>query len=197
MIPQQHTRVIKAYAEVARPLISERFGSASCIAAARVTIDVMRHFGLRAEPVSVVARASNAQYWACRARVGGRPPESQKEFERWHVQDGAYVAQVGNATAPDGSGHVVAVVEAHTLIDGAIDQLDRPRYNLRLPPILIAQCQPDFRQGATVMLGVYGGATVQYDAVEENDWFRRSEYWWSEDVAAVAADVVNRVDTTR
>lgn len=195
MIPQKHAEIIKSYADVARPFIQERFGKASCIAATRATVYAMQRLGLRAEPVSVVARVSNAHYWACRARVGGRSPESQEEFERWHERDGAYVAQVGNANGPDGSGHVVAVVEGHTLVDAAIDQLDRPEYDLRLPPVLIAQCRPDFRQRATVMVGVSEGAIVSYEAVDGDEWFARSEYWWSEDLGGVVDRIVRGMGT--
>lgn len=193
MIPRTHVNILEAYARVARPRIKERFGVDSCIAATRITIQVAERFGLSAVPVSVVARAMNAEYMACEARFG-RVPKNRREFDEWCEEYGAYVARVGDPDRSDGSGHLVAVVEGHTLVDASIDQIARPAHGLRLPPVLLAEARPGFRDGAPVLSGVGGGAIVQYQVAEEVDWYSRSEYWWSEWLGEVVEDVVDAMD---
>ncbi len=179
MIPQADLDILQAYAEVARPVIRKHFGKASCIAATRATARVLNRFDLAVQPISVVARAYNAAYRACEA-LHGRSPRSQAELQSWQDEEGAHIAQVGNPRRRDGSGHLVAWVGEHTLVDAAIDQLDRPEFGLRLPSVLLAQAGQDFPRGAPVVVGVEKGATVSYRAVDGPNWYSNTEYWWSD-----------------
>lgn len=169
---------IRVFAEIARPIIRASYGPNSCIASTRIVIDVLTRFGLQVQPVSVMAEVWNRAYHECRIRAG-RQVQSQEELDRWMATAGACVGRVGTDVPGEWSGHVVAIAGRRVLVDAAIDQANRPEWDIIVPGVLVTECGDGFLRCSPAVCQVNGGSWVTYRPTSgpgAND-FMRSEYW--------------------
>lgn len=123
-----HTEaVIDALITFARPLIVEAAGPNSCIASARIALDVLKYFGIRAQPLAASVMACNPK--AAKALVNSQPA-GIVGGGAWTI--GAGLDRVGwDPMSRLYDGHVV-VVCGTTVIDLSLDQFALPRKGLRL-----------------------------------------------------------------
>lgn len=116
--PELIDAVVKAYAEVARPLILRWFPEPnSCIAASRATIEVLDCFGIRAWPLSVRMKVEVKE-----AHVGfgmGLLPEEQSRAERNPNHSRFSTRSKG------WPGHLIVGTENNWLIDPTFDTVFR------------------------------------------------------------------------
>ncbi len=103
-----------------RARILEDFTVHSCVASSRVTVEVLRYFGIAAQPKGVTAYIQNAAYLALEDRA-----KTMSEADL--LASGAWGVGVTE--------HVVAWVPAHdAFIDLSLDQASRPHKGLPLEP---------------------------------------------------------------
>jgi hypothetical protein len=152
--------VVTAYAEVARPIMLWSWTPASCIAATRVTVNVLGAYGISARPYPVAAMVYNRAYMRLAARLGRWP-----EIEEQHADPaGAWSLGVGVEGDPDDprwstrngyDGHLVALALNDTLLlDASLDQASRPERDIELrPSVVVTECTPEFLKGEVDVRG--------------------------------------------
>jgi hypothetical protein len=73
--------------------------------------------------------------------------------------------------------HVVALVEEQLLIDAAIDQANRPRWGIKFPDVVGAECDRNFLKGASMMVGAENGSWATYTYVPSARTYTHSPDW--------------------
>lgn len=135
---------IRLWMERAEPILRGRFTVNCCLNSTWVCLEVMRRFGLRAEPLSVNVMAMNAR-WVAKMQ-GRRDLPSEEEMQQW-VGEGAWC--LGIDTRPS----------------EVAGQMSRPHRDIDLPFMMLTQASRRFRKGReALMLGGPKGAIVTYGA---------------------------------
>jgi hypothetical protein len=109
-------------------------------------------------------------------REGMPTPE---EAERDWFPNGCYSLAVG-AGDPEPRkwpGHLVANLADHALLDLALDQANRPRHEVVLPPLLVAPLNREFLRGEAYLAGTSNGCRIVYEARPGDRSFERSNDW--------------------
>jgi len=170
---------VRRYAKVARQEILRDFRSDSCIASTRITIRVMREFGIAAEPVSVNYIVGNPE-WARRIIDQQEPWPARESLFKWCETTGAWSVGVGNGEEREAAGRdiLIAYLPKHRfLIDASIDQANRPAKGIVLPPVLLSpDVPPRFLTGEMSLEARIQGMYLQYVCVP-NETFRKSKDW--------------------
>jgi hypothetical protein len=133
--------VLDALVGVARPIILSEFRKDSCIASTRVAIDALAYFGVKAEPLPVIATIFNAEAAAI-LNGGGTLEElaaaqQEKELDEpggpWSLAIGTGHSR--NNDRPIWEGHLVAAIpDEQVFIDLSIDQAARPTKGMNFEP---------------------------------------------------------------
>ena len=169
--------VVRAYGGCARQELLKYFLPNSCIAATRITIAFMHEFGFTARPWCVRVTVHNPAY-VRRWRNLGRAPTDAEEAE-WFAEDGALTLELGfSAGSGDGiGGHVVAVVEDSYLVDASLEQVNRRKHGIVVPPVFVGdlkQPQPSTRKTYNYFVGetmlVYEDDPTEKDYTTSPDW---------------------------
>jgi|SRR5579864_296865 len=96
--------LVAAFAAIARPEIRRDHTISSCVASTWITIEVMRHFGVSARPLTVKAEICNAAFIDFEKKHGRRPLVGESA-ETWIVGIGFGKDQGHIGT------HVIALVD--------------------------------------------------------------------------------------
>jgi hypothetical protein len=151
--------LIRAFAQVARPEILRHHSPDSCVASTWVTVQVMSHFGLGAEPLELRVSVFNSGYLR-RERKLGRPLN-----EREICAPGVWSVGIGHPPFEAGGlgGHLTARVARRYLVDASIDQASDPAHGIQLPGVLWGGIDEDrfIRSQAPLRLEV-GDQAVEY-----------------------------------
>lgn len=137
--PPVNRPILDALIMVARPIIREHFRPDSCIASTRVTIDVLRYFGILAEPLPVNALVFNPEAAAMIVN-GSTDADVAEKLATQSDADTGGVWSVGvgmGSPAGEGkwAGHLVAAIpEQQIVVDLSLDQASRPHKNMVLSP---------------------------------------------------------------
>lgn len=123
-------RIISTYASIARPIMLNWMVPSSCIAATRLTIEVLQYFGLTVIPYATrfVVQAEAIQF----AYISGIRGEEQEQMRAKSRNWTDIPVQVG------WEGHVVCIAEGDCLIDSSFDQISTPDKGLVIPPTILA-----------------------------------------------------------
>ncbi len=81
-MPTNTLEVLGALAPIVRPEILQDFRRDSCIGSTKVLIEVLKHFGISAEPMPVQAYVYNPHFLAALER-GDHPPQEPAELTSW------------------------------------------------------------------------------------------------------------------
>jgi hypothetical protein len=158
--------IVRRYASVARPVILEFFPPNSCIAASRITIEVLRRFGIKAQavPVSMVVQSKSRDL----AFVSGLDMKGRAH-------------QIRPASKNAWNGHCIAIAGGH-LIDASFDQCDMADRGVHIPPYILT-----VRIGDKVRLNSFhavlemitdDGEALEVQYFPLNDWsFLQSPAW--------------------
>jgi hypothetical protein len=121
--------IVRTFAEVAAPIMAGIQPRNSCIAQARVVVEVMRRFRAPAEPLafSLALTIPSAKF----AYVSGLPPE---EKARLRAQAATWSERPEPDGAPAWSGHVCTLVAGRWLIDTSLDQASAPERGVVIEP---------------------------------------------------------------
>jgi hypothetical protein len=136
-----HADIIEAARLRVRPIVLSRFNKFSCVASARVLIDCLTYFGIKAEPYPVTAFIING--------VGREMIEAGDSLEEVYqiamehtVEDpeGPWTVGLGHDDGdPEGAGHVVVYLpEKDAFMDISLDQINRPHKGIDFPPMVMS-----------------------------------------------------------
>lgn len=183
---EQRAKLLGTYAREARPVLLEYMRKDGCIAAARVTLDVLNFFGLPAEPIVVEVVLINQALRALRERLG-RMPSLQEQQTLDPTCWGVGVGQE-DTEGPGWAGHLVTLVspapEYSVLLDPTLDQADRPHKQIIAPPVVLCAVGPEFLAGTHELAGEIqlGGKAayhrrLTYEPYETSpDWYDPHRY---------------------
>jgi hypothetical protein len=181
--------VIDRFASIARPVMRQFMSATSCIGAARITIEVMRTYRLRAVeiPVCFVFQVPARAY----ARISGFPAEEREEMK-------AKLASWEHVAAEGGGwdGHLVVLVENRWLIDAAIDQADAPRFGVSVPAevFVVDTDGQDWNpnENFEIQLGLIldngDNATLYYRSISDRSYLETEA--WNDDGLPLLAHVI-------
>jgi len=204
------SEVIQAGREVIRPIVLEHFHEDSCIATARITIDVLSYFGIHSRPAAVETIIFNGE--AASLMRAGATPEQLRDavYSRTPEQpDGPWSVGLGfRRSSEEAGGHVVVWVPSERVcLDFSLDQASRPHKGAILGPAVfkIAGAVSLDESGALPLDFVFSGevaqpppngpAYVEYRVVP--DWFRGSPNWRRTSVGVAGAQATFRDITGR
>lgn len=124
--------VIATFAAVARPVMRTFMDRASCIGSARTTIEVMKHYGLRAVelPTQFAFQVPARNY----ARISGFSEQERAEIK-------TRATSWRDELCPDGegwNGHLIVLVEDRWVLDPSIDQVHCPDLGVTVPSMVLA-----------------------------------------------------------
>jgi hypothetical protein len=157
--------VIDTYVEHAAEVFPRHFTKDCCINATRVLVEVMAHFGVSAQPLSVSCVAHNKILVDCIEKHRGSLTEAEVDEA---YDNGAWGVRIetGKQVKPNGwPGHLVAVVNNKWLVDSSAGQMSRPHKGIQLPPIVVVPATRRFQSGDELcVLTGPEGALLLYEA---------------------------------
>lgn len=130
--------VLEAAKVRVRARVLEHFSPDSCVATTRITIDVLRYFGIQAKAVAVTVIALNGDAYEL-LEAGSTPHDIWVASQPWGPQDpgGPWTLGLGFAGPgeEEAAGHVVAWVPAgEAFLDLSLDQVSRPLKAMTMQP---------------------------------------------------------------
>ena len=152
---RRQERIIDAYLHHASEVFAAVFTPNCCLNASRVTLDVLRHFGITAHPESVLVSLYNPT-WVLLVEAHGRRPVTEAEAQQW-VAMGGWCLGCGGLKEPSEAhggwdGHLVVRVGS-MIIDPSAGQFDRPEKGIMVPQIVTIEVTTAFRRGERLGLG--------------------------------------------
>jgi hypothetical protein len=183
--PEQMELVLCAFQDVAYTTLHRVMPLASCIGATRITIDVLRRFGVTARACPVTLRVCN---------FDPVHPETVPADKR-----SMYAIGAGSTLPPmhkrgGWDGHLVAIVENQWLVDASFKQVDHPEIGIHVEePILLAPIPPwfiDERRGPLVGQTPDTGCWLIYEQDPKNRGFERGGDWRGNHLRPVIETIV-------
>lgn len=162
-----------AFSEIAKEELVRVGLGAECLAAGKISVEVLRQAGLVARPLTVAARVLNAEYVNHVQRLR-RLPNSGEDWP------GAYAVGIGYQSAREWAGHLVVIVASEYLLDLTLDQAARPEHNLDLPPFLVWRVEEEFLSGNALVELRFGdlmSTYVSYKAYPDDRSFTSAPLW--------------------
>ncbi len=145
-----------------------------CLAATRITVDVLERLHMQVRPLVVNLMIHNPALVA-----KARPPASAEEALRWRDHDNAAMGICG-ARGPHRPGrwpgHLVAIVDERFLIDLTLPQMNRPHKDINVPPIMCG-VSAEFLAGTAVRSFLVNGCRVFYQAVLDDESYAEVTDW--------------------
>lgn len=177
--------ILNAFARHARPILLARMAPNNCIAATRVTIEVLRFFDIICEPLAVTAMLFNKAFLDL-GRALGRAPTAAE----WEAHDGVWSVGIGAPRQPGDPdvergwyGHLVALTAplalgSRMIVDASLDQGSRPQYGIVAPPVALVPVGPAFLEAGEYMIGEgEGGIEIGYKRLEEYEPYEIAPDW--------------------
>jgi hypothetical protein len=131
-------RIIQRIGDVVRPAMLTRFRPDCCVATARALTRTFERVGVAAEPVPVTVAVFSPGFFDALKREGAPKWGDRTAVVEWCNRTGVYSVGAGPGAVPglNGfNGHVVVRVPRLSIIlDGSIDQMNRPERGIVLPP---------------------------------------------------------------
>lgn len=180
--------IISTLAEIAQREIERDFPDIRiCILAARVGMDVLRHYGVRCRTIPCSLSIFNAPMVA-RMNAEGRLPKNRDEMISWAKSDGSYSASTGstgaftqNGRAFDGHLAILAYpgmddTSDGVLIDIGLSQMSLPRRGITLEP-LTATVDKGFLGGGQVCTTTLNGCLLRYRHLPDSfEWTHAADW---------------------
>jgi len=182
--------VIRRLIELGRPIMLQHWAPDSCVAATRVGLDVLTHYGINdAHEVSVGVLALNAP--AAIHMANGEAIDIPK----WNPIDGSWAVNCAwLAPTNPWKGHLV-ILRQDKLIDLSLDQWSRPAYNMVFAagsfevPVGFGPGQAEFH------LSLPNGTAIWYKAWPDDQGFQPSPDWNAGPLAdQIRTEVIAAID---
>lgn len=187
--------VIASFTQLARPTMRRFMTRASCIGAARTTLETMRVFGLeaRALPVMFLFQVPARGY----GRICGVPEEERRELV---ARSPGYRDVIPEG--PGGwNGHLVVLVENRWLLDPSIDQVEEPEFGVYVPPMVFTvdtidnpwNPAEDFEIKLGLRLDNNDEATLLYRSIQDQGYLE-TEAWTDEGLPLLAHAIAVNIE---
>lgn len=188
--------VIDTYVEHAAEVFPRHFTKDCCINATRVLVEVMAHFGVSAQPLSVSCVAHNKILVDYIEKHRGSLTEAEVDEA---YDNGAWGVRIetGKQVKPNGwPGHLVAVVNNKWLVDSSAGQMSRPHKGIQLPPIVVVPATRRFQSGDELcVLTGPEGALLLYEAKPGDTSYVTASGWQRHDGnLTVVAEVIEAME---
>jgi hypothetical protein len=161
-MPDREVLLTARAAAVTRAAVLARYRPDSCITTTRVLIEVLRYFGVSAEPWAVDLTVTNA--------AGRKWAATDVPIEDWPDEAYSIGMRADSAARPGdggqfGVGHVVAVVAGGLMADASIDQVARPGHGIPALAPVLARLPGDWRDApdGMVLRWAAGDGDLQLD----------------------------------
>lgn len=172
---------LRRFSGITREACVEGFDKDSCIAATRVGLDVLGHFGVAAAPLTVEAEVFNAiQIQLLRERGG--PPKDWKEAGEW-MRQGAWAHGIGTRESRGREGwpgHLVMIVGERQLVDLSIGQANKPEKGIVLGEPIVCEVTRPFMQERERLVLTKDGILLTYLARSRDLSYRQRPEWRSD-----------------
>lgn len=144
---EREVLILTALREIVPNAVERDFpGIQTCVLTARVGLEVLRHFGIKARPVPVWAYVFN-EHMRRMVNEMGRYPADQREMREWWKKHRAWtlgVGRTGQAADDRFDAHLVLMThrwddsegDGGVLIDLALGQVSRPQRRIYLEPVV-------------------------------------------------------------
>jgi hypothetical protein len=143
-LPEELIAILDALIVIGRPRLVEISGGRrdTCISAASFGVEVLKAFGISAQPLPVRVLVTTADVWEETLRGGALPATG-------------YSLGIGFGDPMPGcyGGHLVVLVEKTALLDLTLDQADRPSRGIPLRPEWFGPLDQDFVSGVETTEG--------------------------------------------
>ena len=153
-----------------QPAINAQFGANACILATRVAVDVLRHHGVRVEPLAVHVEVFNPAY----------VQRIERDEAELAITDptcwSARLGFTGGQPADRVDMHVVVAVERRLLLDLTLDQCSVPERDVVLKPGGFDGLPRTFVRGGRAVYHV-NGCNVVYEAHPEEKGYVAMPDW--------------------
>lgn len=174
-VVQMHPRLLAQldrFLGAAQRIWPNHYRTDSCIAAARVCVDVLGALHYRVEPLPCMAEIVNAAYLA-----KGRAPSTADEAAAW-LAEGCWRVLLGGGEQQPGywPGHLLVVVNRTVAIDLTLGQACRPHKGILLGAHAFP-VHPSFLSGAISGVGIMNGCQVTYTAEPGNRGYLAAKDW--------------------
>lgn len=130
----------------------------ACILAARVGAEALRYFGVRVQVEPVSLGVLNAKLFA-QMEAGVDPADIDWSDGSWGV--GINPDMLPTSTGPGWNGHLVLVVDKTMLMDLTLPQVNRPKFDIVLDPLIAKLDWEGFRRGERQGFSM-NGCLVEY-----------------------------------
>lgn len=172
--------LLNAMKPVVRRTMLEAFRPDCCIATCRILREVFADYGYKARPVAVSVEVLNAEMIALMQE--GPLPDDRAERTVLFDQRGAWGVGIGAPGPPlNGNsfvGHLVLNVDG-VLIDGSLDQAQRPEKKILLPSLLWFKPDAGFfapRSKGQRTSGIVGDCLLNYRRID-NESYTTGKNW--------------------
>lgn len=187
--------IIEKLMVVGRPEILKDFRPDSCIVSTAISIDVLTHFGILAEPLPIKMSMFNAPY-VKRIDSGSEFP-NREMLIRWGKEDGSYSVGIGyGENQPNKwAGHLVVLVENSWLIDLSIDQANRPAYNMVFSPIAV-EVDQDFLSGKIPRIIKENDCVIRMETIKDRGFLSSPDWAFKDRRSYLVNKIIQKIKET-
>lgn len=147
-------KILSVFMDAALKVLPKKFNPDCCIAATRITIDVLSEFHFKVKPLSVVVNVIN--------------------------ESSGYVVSLGNKDQEKRPGcwvgHLITMVNERCIVDLTLGQATRPQYGIRLHPILCGT-DPSFCSGEREVILKINGSDIIYHPLPQDKTYLTAPDW--------------------
>jgi hypothetical protein len=175
--PQERT--LAAVMDASCKVFPPRYRPDSCIAAARVLVDVFDRLHVKARSLAVAVDVFNPAMVARAKAEGDRLPADTEEYQRWVEGSGCWWLTLGGGGDPEPGkwpGHVGVVAWESVLLDLTLPQATRAQRGIALAPAVI-QVGAEFLDGSERRVVAMSGSELHYLARPDDRSFMSSPDW--------------------
>lgn len=185
--------------------LAKEFNPDCCIAASRIGLDVLRYFGVHAEPIVVELLVVNAAFGRklfeySRTHTEQPPADvalswQTDEVGGWAIlvgsEQGAVKFSVGT---PGFGGHVVLLVEGRWLLDLSIQQANRPEKHINLPNAILTEVRRQWPNDGSLALVQENGCVLSYRPKESPEDLTTTPDWSDQKRHTAALRLIRRME---
>lgn len=152
----------------------QAIGRGTCVYTTRVTIDVLRHFGIRSKPTPCAVGVFN-EAMVNRVRAEGRFPKDMAEAKVWAKEDGSWgvaIGRTGDSSPNRLDAHLVVVTHRGegaegVMLDLSLPQNSRPMRKMMLEPIIATLPEGFYEDDKPLVCEAGNGSMVRYQFAPE------------------------------
>lgn len=168
----------------------------ACINSARITVDVLRHYGIRASAVPARLDIYNP-VWVRLIKDEGLP-KSNEALQRWTEAGASCVGVNGTGvkSATGWDGHLMVRLD-DSLIDPSFGQFNRPWKAIPCPPVVrlpLPNGGKDFDRGELVGFNLSNGAAVTIQRIKDRSYRKFLGFQRHHGNRTIARRLIERID---